>query len=92
MTDDLSAEPIERWTVQRRATLILSILKRETSVVEAARRQGVTVAEIEDWREQFRPGKKPIENAFIESFNGRLRDECLNVNVFVSLAGCQGEA
>jgi putative transposase len=27
----------------------------------------------------IRPGK-PIENAFIESFNGRLRDECLNVH------------
>lgn len=32
----------------------------------------------------IRPGK-PTENAFIESFNGRLRDECLNVNVFTSL-------
>ena len=24
---------------------------------------------------------KPVENGFIESFNGRLRDECLNVEV-----------
>ena len=32
----------------------------------------------------IRPGK-PIENAFIESFNGKLRDECLNENWFVSL-------
>ena len=32
----------------------------------------------------IRPGK-PIENAFIESFNGRLRDECLNAQVFNSL-------
>lgn len=30
------------------------------------------------------PGK-PNENAFIESFNGRFRDECLNGNWFVSL-------
>jgi putative transposase len=28
---------------------------------------------------------KPIENAFVESFNGRFRDECLNINWFVSL-------
>ena len=28
-----------------------------------------------------RPGK-PTENCFIESFNGRFRDECLNVNQF----------
>ena len=33
----------------------------------------------------IRPGK-PVENAFIESFNGRLRDECLNANLFFSLA------
>ena len=33
----------------------------------------------------IRPGK-PVENGFIESFNGRLRDECLDVNVFFSLA------
>lgn len=32
----------------------------------------------------IRPGK-PIENAFIESFNGSLRDECLNANEFISL-------
>jgi len=32
----------------------------------------------------IRPGK-PTENAFIESFNGRLRDECLNVNEFTSI-------
>lgn len=30
------------------------------------------------------PGK-PSQNAFIESFNGRLRDECLNEHVFSSL-------
>ena len=31
-----------------------------------------------------RPGK-PVGNAFIESFNGSFRDECLNVNWFLSL-------
>ena len=28
---------------------------------------------------------KPIENAFAESFIGRLRDECLNENWFIDL-------
>ena len=32
----------------------------------------------------IRPGK-PIENAYIESFNGRLREECLNQHAFRSL-------
>jgi putative transposase len=36
----------------------------------------------------IRPGK-PVENAFIESFNGRLRDECLNVHQFSSLTEAQ---
>jgi putative transposase len=31
-----------------------------------------------------RPGK-PTDNPFIESFNGSLRDECLNTNYFLSL-------
>jgi len=31
-----------------------------------------------------RPGK-PVDNRFIESFNGRFRDECLNDNWFMSL-------
>ena len=33
----------------------------------------------------IRPGK-PIENCFVESFNGRFRDECLNLHWFLSLA------
>lgn len=32
----------------------------------------------------IRPGR-PVENGFIESFNGRLRDECLNVEWFSTL-------
>jgi len=31
------------------------------------------------------PGK-PNQNAYIESFNGRLRDECLNEHWFLNLA------
>jgi putative transposase len=29
---------------------------------------------------------KPMQNAFIDSFNGRLRDECLNEHLFANLA------
>ena len=52
---------------------------------------------LEDWAYRrgvqldfIRPGK-PIENAFIESFNGRLRDECLNVHQFASIADAQSK-
>jgi putative transposase len=44
---------------------------------EWAYRKGVTLNFIE-------PGK-PVENAYIESFNGKFRDECLNENWFMSL-------
>jgi hypothetical protein len=44
------------------------------------------------WAEQrgirlvhIQPGK-PTQNSFIESFNGRFRDECLNANWFENLA------
>lgn len=36
----------------------------------------------------IRPGK-PVENAYCESFNGKLRDECLNANWFASLTDAQ---
>ena len=36
-----------------------------------------------DWH-YIQPGK-PQQNAFVESFNGRLRDECLNETLFSSL-------
>jgi putative transposase len=52
---------------------------------------------LEDWAylrgvqlDFIRPGK-PVENAFIEAFNGRLRDECLNVHQFISLADAQAK-
>jgi putative transposase len=36
----------------------------------------------------IRPGK-PVENGFIESFNGRLRDECLNAHIFTDVRDAQ---
>jgi putative transposase len=35
--------------------------------------------------EYIEPGK-PIQNAFVESFNSRFRDECLNEEIFLDLA------
>lgn len=48
---------------------------------EWAHRRGVTLAFID-------PGK-PVQNAFIESFNGTFREECLNETWFVSLYDAQ---
>ena len=41
----------------------------------------------EDWKiglVHIEPGK-PMQNGHVESFNGRLRDECLNTNWFRTL-------
>lgn len=46
-------DSVQRWTAKRRAALIMSILKGETSVAEAARKHGLTVAEVEDWQQRF---------------------------------------
>jgi len=47
------------------------------AVLEWCNRIGV------DWH-YIAPGK-PVQNAFVESFNGRCRDECLNEEVFANL-------
>lgn len=48
------------------------------SMLTWAHRNGIALRLIE-------PGK-PNQNAYVESFNGRLRDECLNEHWFMSLA------
>lgn len=46
-------EDIQRWTAKRRAALVRSILRGETSVQEAARKHDLTVAEVEEWKDRF---------------------------------------
>ena len=46
-------EDVKRWTAKRRSALVLSILREQTSVQEAARKHGLTVAEVEEWKEKF---------------------------------------
>ena len=55
-----ATDEVQRWTAKRRSALVLSILKGETSAVEAARTHGLTVAQVEEWRELFLAG---AENA-----------------------------
>src|SRR5215467_12421030 len=57
---DEAADTPQRWTAKRRAALVLSIVKGDTSAQTAARKLGLTVAEIEEWRERFLLG---AENA-----------------------------
>ena len=52
-----------------------------TAVRSWLRRLGVTTLFIE-------PGS-PWENGYVESFNGKLRDECLNPEIFTTLTDAQ---
>jgi transposase-like protein len=63
-----------RWTSKRRAALVPSVLKGETSIQEAARKHGLTAAEIEEWNDRF---LLAAENALRSrpKDEGALRDE-----------------
>ncbi len=68
----LNHHPANPWI-----TKVSSLIGRYKGLHEWAWRNGVRLNFIE-------PGK-PTQNAFIESFNGRFRDECLNENWFLDL-------
>jgi hypothetical protein len=52
---DAKAEPkeVERWKAKRRTRLVVRIIKGETSPQEAARKHGMTVAELGEWKVPF---------------------------------------
>jgi transposase-like protein len=60
MADEQESEEVQRWTAKRRAALVISALRGETTTAEAARRHGLKVAEVEEWRARFLLG---AENA-----------------------------
>jgi putative transposase len=78
----------------RRVTAVLTRLAVERGLPEWIRLDNgpeLISKELEAWAAKnkvelrhIQPGK-PVQNAFAESFNGRLRDECLNESVFSSL-------
>jgi putative transposase len=66
-------------------------LRAVPTVIRSSNGRGFRGRMMDEWaygcgvRLQFIEPGKPIQNAFIESFNSRLRDECLNEQVFLSL-------
>lgn len=81
LTDGRVARVLDRLAIARGLPAVITVdhgPEFAGKVLDAwAYRHGVRLQIIE-------PGK-PVQNAFIESFNGRLRDECLNQYVFTSL-------
>lgn len=77
--------------VARALDVIIAVRGKPLSVVSDSGTEPTSMA-ILHWPQEARvewhdiaPGK-PTRNAFIESFNGRVRDECLNETLFSTLA------
>ena len=90
-----------------RALTVIDVHTRECLAIESRRRiTGEDVVQVlnqlryrhgppkriycDNGSEFSRPGK-PTDNGHIESFNGSLRDECLNAHWFTSLADAKGK-
>jgi transposase-like protein len=46
-------DDIKRWTARRKAAAVLDIIKGKTTAAELARSHDLTVAEIEQWMDDF---------------------------------------
>jgi transposase-like protein len=46
-------EKFERWTAQRKAAIILDVIKGKISVPEAARKYGFTQSEFREWADEY---------------------------------------
>ncbi|MGD8806798.1 MAG: DUF1153 domain-containing protein [Chloroflexota bacterium] len=67
MTQEIP-DDVKRWTAKRRQALILQLVRGETTPAEAARKYGLTVREVEEWRDK---AMAAMENAL----RSRPRDE-----------------
>jgi len=44
---------IQRWTAKRKVAVVLDLIRGNITIVDAARQHGLTVADIEQWKEDF---------------------------------------
>ena len=78
MADEQQSEEVQRWTAKRRAALVIRVLRGETTAAEAARRHGLKVAEVEEWRERFLLGAENALRARPKEEEEALREEEIN--------------
>lgn len=87
----------KRWTAKRRVALILEVLRGDTSSQEAARTHGLTVAEIEEWKERFLNGaenalkSKPLDEealkvAEIRKLKQKIGDLVMDIDILQEAA------
>lgn len=53
MTIDSNSEEVQRWTAKRKAAVVLDLMAGKTTASEVARAQGLTVSEVEQWKQDF---------------------------------------
>ena len=44
---------VQRWTAKRKAAVVLSLIQGKVTLAEVARQHGLTVQELEQWRDDF---------------------------------------
>jgi len=88
-TDD---SEVKRWTAKRRVALVVEILRGDTSPAEASRKHGLTVAEIEEWKDRFLSGaenalrSKPLDDealkeAEIKRLKQKIGDLVMDIDI-----------
>jgi transposase-like protein len=80
MADEVADSP-QRWTAKRRAALVVSLLKGETSAAEAARKHGLTVAQVEEWRELFLTGAEALKEQQIRRLKEKVGDLVMDLEI-----------
>jgi len=50
---EIDADGPQRWTAKRKAALVIDILQGKTTAAESARQHALTLAEVEQWRDDF---------------------------------------
>lgn len=50
---EADADSSQRWTARRKAALIIDILQGRTTAAEAARQHALTLAGVEQWKDDF---------------------------------------
>jgi putative transposase len=92
IVDDYSREcPVIEVNTSLGGRRVVGVLERLAEVITMDNGPEFVGRALDEWAYRkgvklnfIRPGK-PIENAFTQSLNGRLRDECLNTNWFMNL-------
>jgi hypothetical protein len=104
---DQEQDDIQRWTTKRKVALVVSIIKGETGIQEAARRHAVTVAEIEEWQERFFLGaenalrarpkdEEALKDEQIKKLKQKISDLVIDIDILreaadCHLQGCKGQ-